>query len=192
MGRPSSYSRDDIVDAAIRLFSDGGARALTMSAVARSLGAPSGSVYHRFANRPALLAEIWLRSSIRFRTGFSEALGEDRDGETVVHAAAWVVDWCRDRLPEAMVLDAGVKVFSPESWSPQDLLRLEQEMAERDSSLAVLIGEISVRTDLDPDEAAFVLLEMPLAVARRHLSSGLPPPQGATDLAKKVAKRTVR
>jgi AcrR family transcriptional regulator len=192
VGRPSSYSRDDIIDAAIRLFSEGGARNLTMSAVARALGAPSGSVYHRFADRPALLAETWLRTSIRFRTGFSEAVGEDRDGDAVVQAAGWVVDWCRDHLPEAMVLNAGVKAFSPETWSSEDLNRLEQESAERDSSLATLIGEISVRTGLDPDEAAFVLVEMPLAVARRHLSSGQPPPRGATDLAGKIARRTVR
>ncbi|WCD85969.1 hypothetical protein KPP03845_102310 [Streptomyces xanthophaeus] len=54
----------------VRLAAGGGPDAVTMSAVAQAVGAPSGSVYHRFAGRPALLAEVWLRTVEAFQEGY--------------------------------------------------------------------------------------------------------------------------
>lgn len=48
MGRAARYSEDGMLDAAAALLVDGGPPALTAVGVARRLGAPSGSVYHRF------------------------------------------------------------------------------------------------------------------------------------------------
>ncbi|WP_433060346.1 TetR/AcrR family transcriptional regulator [Dactylosporangium sp. CS-033363] len=78
MGRPARHDSGSLLDAAVRLVVAGGPKALTMAAVAREAGGPSGSVYHRFAGRPALAAALWLRTVERFQDGFLAALAEGR------------------------------------------------------------------------------------------------------------------
>ncbi|WP_203337680.1 TetR family transcriptional regulator [Nocardioides limicola] len=48
--------------AARDLLISGGPRAVSAQAVAAALSAPSESIYHRFASREALAAEVWLDS----------------------------------------------------------------------------------------------------------------------------------
>ena len=48
--------------------------AATVSRIATSVGAPVGSVYHRFASRDVLMAELWLRTITRFQDGYLAAL----------------------------------------------------------------------------------------------------------------------
>ncbi|HLU76197.1 MAG TPA: SRPBCC family protein [Nonomuraea sp.] len=74
---------------------DGGPGAVTMTAVARSAGAPSGSVYHRFPGRPALLAALWLRTVDRFQQGFLAALDTDPPSQAAPAAARHVIEWSR-------------------------------------------------------------------------------------------------
>ena len=45
--------------------------AATMAAVAASLDAPIGSLYHRFNSKEELLARLWLRTAERFQEGIS-------------------------------------------------------------------------------------------------------------------------
>jgi len=74
MARPPRFTADHLLDAALELAAEGGPGAVTMAAVAKSAGAPSGSVYHRFADRPALLSALWLRTLGGFQQGFLAAL----------------------------------------------------------------------------------------------------------------------
>ena len=48
MPRPAIFTLDELLDAAAALLAADGPSAVTMSAVARAAGAPSGSMYHRF------------------------------------------------------------------------------------------------------------------------------------------------
>lgn len=79
MPRPPRFDADELLDAAVLLAAAGGPAAVTMSAVAQTVGAPSGSVYHRFPGRPALLAEVWLRTVEDFQEGYLAALDGDPD-----------------------------------------------------------------------------------------------------------------
>ena len=78
---------DDFVDAATRLFAEGGVRALTMNAVAREISAPSGSIYHRFPDRAALLAAMWFRTTGDFQRGYLDVLGDPATPAGAVRAA---------------------------------------------------------------------------------------------------------
>ena len=57
MPRPAIFTLDELLDAAAALLAADGPSAVTMSAVARAAGAPSGSMYHRFPTRAALCGE---------------------------------------------------------------------------------------------------------------------------------------
>ena len=84
-----------MLDAAGALLVAGGAHGLTASAVARSLSAPSGSVYHRFASRDHLAAALWLRTVERFDRDV--VAGLHADGHAVLaHRRLSIVDLAGD------------------------------------------------------------------------------------------------
>ena len=56
MGRRAQYKNEDFLDAAQRLISKHGLASVTIAAIAKEIGAPIGSVYHRFESREILLA----------------------------------------------------------------------------------------------------------------------------------------
>lgn len=186
MGRAPQHSADDFLDAAARLFAAGGVRALTMNAVAREVGAPSGSIYHRFPDRAALLAALWFRTTAGFQSGYLEALGDHPTPDSAVRAAVWLVDWCRGQLPAAVVLQAGVRAFEPDGWS--EAARAELATAEDDSRqrLDGAVRSLAKQTGRPADQIAFALLDLPLAAVRRHLLAGEPPPKRVTTLVKSM------
>jgi AcrR family transcriptional regulator len=119
MGRPPRHDSDRLLDSAVTLAADAGPQAVTMSAVARTAGAPSGSVYHRFPDRPTLLAALWLRTVLRFQEGFLAALEEDPPLRGAVAAARHVVEWSKAHPPEARVLLYGARDFAEAEWPAQ-------------------------------------------------------------------------
>ncbi len=80
------FTHDGILDAAAQEVLRRGA-AVTIGDVARRLGAPSGSIYHRFPSREELLVRLWLRSVRRFHETYLAA-GEGGDPEQALVAMA--------------------------------------------------------------------------------------------------------
>ena len=60
MGRRARFDRDQIIESAMRLIAEDGPGAATIAAIAGRVGAPTGSIYHRYSSRELLLADIWL------------------------------------------------------------------------------------------------------------------------------------
>ncbi|KAF0847801.1 TetR/AcrR family transcriptional regulator [Nocardia caishijiensis] len=188
MGRPPLHDHDSFLDAAARLFAAQGSRAVTMAAVARSIGAPSGSIYHRFPDRPALLAALWLRSGRRFLEGYSRVVGVAPSTADAVAASAWIVDWCRDNLAEAIVLQAGARTFTPDEWPESARAELAEHDAIRRQTLRTAVAALAEQTGLPHDRILFTLVDMPLAVVRPYFHNGEPPPVRATELARELAE----
>lgn len=188
MGRPPTHTADDFVDAAVRLFAEGGARAVTMASVAREVGAPSGSIYHRFADRPALLAAVWLRTVRRFQDAYVQVIQGSSGADAAVAASASVVGWCREHVHEAVVLQAGPREFSPETWSQAARAELAGNDVAREKHMGRVIAAVAAETGRQPDEVAFALVELPLAVMRKHLARAEPPPEEAADLVSRIAR----
>ena len=187
MGRPSTHTTDDFLDAAAGLFAQGGARALSMRAVARAINAPSGSIYHRFPDRPALLAALWLRTTRRFENSYLDALGGQPTPAGAVTATAWIVDWCRTHLSEAIVLQAGVHAFEPNEWAQSAKTELEEATKAQRKGLAKIVKTLADQTGIPRDQIAFTLIDLPLAVVRRHLVAAEPPPPAASRLARALS-----
>ena len=100
MVRTAQFTDSDFTRAAIELIADGGPSAATLAAIARKAGAPTGSIYHRFESRAAILAAAWLEVHGELRNAAGDAL---RRG--ALHAAARaIVDWGRDQPTRARFL----------------------------------------------------------------------------------------
>ena len=74
MARPKIYSVEGILDSARDLVLESGAGAATVEGIARSSGAPTGSIYHRFGSRDEMLAQLWMRTVRRSQLRFLAAL----------------------------------------------------------------------------------------------------------------------
>ncbi|MEU9161304.1 TetR/AcrR family transcriptional regulator [Streptomyces sp. NPDC048424] len=188
MARPPRFDTDQILDAAVRLAATAGPGGVTMSAVAQAVGAPSGSMYHRFTGRPALLAEVWLRSVERFQEGWFATLHSDPDPRRAARAAArHVVAWSRAHQEEAALLLYGPQEFGRADWSEEHTRRADSGNQRVYAALAALAAALGATDPQGRDRVTLALIDLPLSVVRRHLRAGGPLPPHAEDLAEQSA-----
>ncbi|RKS09583.1 TetR family transcriptional regulator [Nocardiopsis sp. Huas11] len=192
MGRPARFRTEDLVTAAIGLAARGGPSAVTMAALARETGAPSGSLYHRFSGRPALLASVWTHAVADFQDGCRRALAADPPSAAAEATARHVLAWSRARPDAARVLLHRPADFDEAHWPQGDRDLLRAGNAEIGTLLARLARELrepeeSVEAALDRVRLAVV--DLPLALVRRHLLQGTGVPAEAEDLAADASLR---
>ncbi len=182
MGRPRRYETDALLDAAVALVAEGGPSALTMAAVARSTGAPSGSIYHRFASRDVLAAAVWLRTVERFQEGFLNTAGGPEPIESAVQAAQHTSTWSRRHEPEARVLLHGAAELGRAGWRAEAADRAASLDARSGRALATLARALGMPGKRGVERVTFAVIDVPLALVRRHLAAGRPVPADAEDL----------
>lgn len=188
MARPVKYDTEQLVETAIRLAAESGPTAVTMSAVAEATGAPSGSMYHRFAGRPALLAEVWLRCVESFQHGYVEALDTSDDPlEGAVAAARHVVEWSRANPAYTAVLLYPARDFGAADWPEWARERLETDNRRAIGAVRATAKRLGARSVLDQDRVTVALLDVPYGLVRRHLRAGGIPKHAAG-----LAEETVR
>ncbi|MEV5572363.1 TetR/AcrR family transcriptional regulator [Spirillospora sp. NPDC052269] len=185
MGRPPRHDRDRLLDAAVDLAFEAGPSGVTVAAVARSAGAPSGSVYHRFPNAMALLAAVWLRTLERFQDDFVAAASGEPAGRAAVDAARQVVSWSRTNPREALLLQYGPRDFGQSEWPDADRDRLAHGNRRVRDTLAGLAARLGPRTDLE--RVLLAVVDVPRSLVARHLREGTPIPESAEDLVAETA-----
>jgi AcrR family transcriptional regulator len=152
MAPPRKHETDVILDAARALVLDGGPRAASVAAIAKSSGAPAGTLYHRFGNRDGILTAAWLRALERFQARAMAAEGETPE-RTAVGMAVAAVGFARE-LPEDARLLLTIR--------PGDLLDDEPDAAFR-QTLAAMNAPLTERVAV-----ARAVADLPYAVVRRH------------------------
>lgn len=189
MARPARFTTDQFLDAAVRKAAAAGPAAVTMSAVASEVGAPSGSVYHRFAGRTELLAETWLRTVETFQDGYLAAIeAADRDALRAARAAArHVVAWSRRHPDQATTLLYGADAFDRPHWSAAHCRRAETGNERVHAALAALAASLDLHGPEGADRVTLALIDLPLALVRRHLRAGAALPAHTEDLAEQGA-----
>lgn len=189
MARPPQYDTDRLLDAALELAAGAGPPAVTMAAVAKAVGAPSGSVYHRFPSRAALLAELWLRTVEGFQEGWFAALSGHRDPQAAAAAGArHVVAWSRGNRPEAVVLLYGAEDYGRADWPESYLRRAEEGRRRVRAALGALGKSLSLPGELERYQLALAVIDLPLAIVRGPLRTGVPIPARAEDLAERSTR----
>jgi AcrR family transcriptional regulator len=179
MGRPPQYDNDSLLDAAVALSAGAGPRAVTMAAVIAAVGAPSGSIYHRFPNRPALQAALWLRTLERFQEGFLEAVAAEDGSLAALGGAAHTIAWSRTHQAEARVLLYGAADFGFDDWPEPERARLASRQTDVSTALDVLAAKLRLRGGDGRERMVLATIDLPLALVRRHLIAGEPVPEEA-------------
>jgi AcrR family transcriptional regulator len=173
MARPA-FDHADFLDAALVLVAERGPAAATVAAVTERLRAPTGSFYHRFSSRDALLGELWLKTVLAFQQGIESALAADDGLAAALHTPVWV----REHLDEGCLLLLHHRDdFVQGDW-PREL---QQGVAAHTQRARASLEKFAHDTfgRAGPDElrrAQFVLAEVPVAAVRQHLRRREPPP----------------
>lgn len=167
MGRPPRFSIDELLDVASALLVDGGPSALTAAAVARAAGAPSGSVYHRFASRDELAASLWMRTVERFDAEVvATLLGSGDPVEIAVSAALATVAWSAANPIDAFVLTMFRRSdLIGDDVSPE-LTDRAQRLGERQRAA---VEALAVRLGQPAELVSFAVAGVPVAAIRRHI-----------------------
>jgi AcrR family transcriptional regulator len=164
----------DFLGAALAIAADGGPAMVTVNAITGRLKAPTGSFYHRFVSRDALLGELWLRTVLEFRSGIREAL-DDGDGlRACLHTPAWA----RVNLEKARLLllyhrDDFLHGAWPDAL-PEGVAAQAAQISAGTARFARLVFGREGPEDLRA--AQFLLAEVPLAAVGQHLRRREPPP----------------
>jgi AcrR family transcriptional regulator len=178
LARPRLHSDDTILDAARTLVLDGGARSGTLNAIAAASGAPKGSIYHRFASRDDLLAELWIRTVRRSQAQFLEALAVPDAPDAAVAAALSLYDFAEREPADARLLaslrreDLVAKIGQP---------RLQAQLASLNEPIAAALKRLARRlygraTAATVERTTTAIVDLPMGALRRHLIAGTPLP----------------
>lgn len=174
MVRILRFADEAFIDAATALVAEGGPGAATCAAIARRVGAPIGSLYHRFESRAAVLALAWSR----VHGDFVDRLAPLLEAGRARMAALAIADWAREDLRRArfLLLNEAGALF--EDGPPPALM---QEIAAQEARLdrAFLDGVARTGDAEDPGHVAwlrFAIFDGPIALLRPHLLAGAAPP----------------
>jgi len=193
VSRPAKFSEDQILDVSRDLVVQSGPATLTMTAVARLLGAPSGSLYHRFAGRDTLAAALWIRGVRRFQSGYLAKLANPDPLEAALGAAGHVVTWSRANLNDARLLlqfRSSDLVHGP--W-PQTLrdenLRLQGQLETGIRDLQAAFGATGAAAR---HRVSFAVIDVPYAAVRPALLAGKRPPDSTDVLVAETVEHTLK
>lgn len=190
MGRPSRFQRAELLEAGLRLVAERGPRGVTVAALAKEVGAPSGSIYYRFQSRDELLAEIWMDVVERFQAGFVSTLAKATDIDGAAAAARFMAEWTRTHLAEARVLLLHRRQdFFAGAWPPH----LVDRAAALEPQIGAALRSFARRAFGRADRRSmavlrFALLDAPLGGSKPYIQAGTAPPALMDDLAEDVVR----
>jgi AcrR family transcriptional regulator len=178
--RPAKFTPDAILNAAAEIVAARGAGATTMGEIAAKLGAPSGSLYHRFQTKDELLGRLWLQKATFFQNAFARTLDEVDPRKAAVEAAL--------SLPRTVRADfAGARImllhrredFMSGGWPKP----MQEEAARLGQQVRDVMNEFTSRLFNANTKATrltthFAILDVPFAAVRRYVSANeVPPPE---------------
>jgi AcrR family transcriptional regulator len=181
MGRPPMFSEEQILTAATEHIARDGSRA-SVASLSKAIGAPSGSIYHRFPSRDRLVAEVWLRAVRAFQRGYLACLADADLDRAALAAARHVPTWCGTSMSEAIVLHRHRLEDLVDAW-PQDLAP-DRDTVNRELYVALrrhARQRYGTATGAAVARTTFALVEIPGASVHRFLDRHQAPPDWSVD-----------
>jgi AcrR family transcriptional regulator len=178
MPRAPKFDDEQILAAASRLIAAHGPSGATIGAIARAMGAPTGSIYHRFDSRDVVLAEVWLRAAAAFQAAFFERLSGSPPQEAGLAAALSMAQRVREHPQEArLLLLHRQEDFVDRGWPATMRRRAAQLRHQVERELRAFSRRLCGRQDGQTVRiVAYAVVEAPFAAVRRHVAAHENPP----------------
>jgi AcrR family transcriptional regulator len=179
MPRPAKHDERAILGAAATLVAARGPGAVTVGAIGHAIGAPSGSIYHRFRSRDALLGRLWLVKASFFQNAWARALDLPDAREAGLEAALSLPRVAREDFEGARIMLLHRREdFLSDGWPPEmkaEAARLGAQVVEcRGLMTRRLFGR---NTEAARQVTTFATLDLPFSAVRRYVGAGEPPPK---------------
>ncbi|MQY15877.1 HTH-type transcriptional regulator BetI [Streptomyces sp. RB5] len=84
-------SREEILDAALRLMGERGYDGTSVAAVSAAVGVPKSLVFHHFGSKLGLLSAVMIRGAYRFFDAMKSARADVPEGGTHVKRLTWLL-----------------------------------------------------------------------------------------------------
>jgi AcrR family transcriptional regulator len=191
MGRPAKHEADALLDAAAAIAGAEGPAGISMVAVLRRAGVPSGSLYHRFPTRAALLGELWLRTVSRFQVGWLRALRNDDPRAGLVAAARQVVAYSRRNRDEARLLLSGADELAQPDWPAETRRAVEEQQRDAEAALRSVAAALGGGQETF-ERVVLAAVDIPYAAVRRPLRAGDAIPRRTEALVEECARALLR
>ncbi|MGX7828127.1 TetR family transcriptional regulator [Actinokineospora sp. 24-640] len=176
---PVKHTRDAMLDAARALVLDGGPAAASARAVAQALGAPSGSIYHRFPRRDDLLAAAWLRAQDRFLEAYLAA------GDATA-AAVRVLTWSGEHPADgALLLRHALSDLLRGEVSAELAERAAANNARAEAAVAAFAGDLG----LPVADVVVAVVDLPYGMTRRILRADRAPTGSEVEILRRAVTR---
>ncbi len=178
MPRPVTHSPERMLETTREVVAALGPAGASVQKIAERLGAPTGSIYHRFRSRDALLGEVWLQTTADFQRQVRTLLDGDDPVSAGLEAALYVPRWVREEPAAGSIV---VMYRSDEFLSAKWPAALRRRAAALRADLAGGLRAFSIRLfGSDSDEAVartrYVLADAPVAAVKPYLRGGKTPP----------------
>ncbi len=174
MVKPARYSTDEILDAAAEAVHEHW-RAATVAHVTALLGAPSGSIYHRFASRDALFASAWVRAVHRFHARFPAILDITDPVTAIVETGQLIPTFCRANRHDARMLTAFRYVDLATDPPPG----LQDSLRDLNAPVKELLDQLTRRrygrlTARGRQLVSLATRDAPMGMVRAHIGDAIP------------------
>jgi AcrR family transcriptional regulator len=178
--RPAKFDQARILGATATLVATGGPGAATIGAISSALGAPSGSIYHRFGSRDELLGRLWLTKAAFFQDRWASALDATDPVEAGLAAALSLPRAVRDDFEGACIMLLHRRDdFLSSKWPAEMTREAERLGAHAKAGLTTVARRLFGRTSSAARlTASFAVLDVPFAAVHRFVAMGkMPPPE---------------
>jgi AcrR family transcriptional regulator len=172
MPRHRRHSDEAMFDAVRELVLEGGARAVTIAAVSKRSGAPTGTIYHRFGSRAGLVAHAWLATVTRLQTEVASIADAAKPGlEGAVAIALATVDFCARNPSDARLLTlASKRELQGGEDMPAEVAEAIEGLNAPTLSRLREIGRAAGRTH-DDQAIVFAAVSIPYVAVRQALNA---------------------
>ncbi len=155
-----------------------GPGAATITAISTAVGAPNGSIYHRFKSRDELLGRLWLTKAAFFQDRWVRALEHSETRQAGLGAALSLPRAVREDFDGARIMLLHRREdFLSEGWPPEMKAEAERLRNQVKEQLAGITRRLFGRgTAAAREVATFAVLDLPFSAVRRHVGGGDPPP----------------
>lgn len=176
MGRPSTLTFEALLASATLVAARQGPAATSISAVSKQAGVPTGSIYHRFVSRDALLAEIWLSAAERFQALALAAFAKARSIEEAAQASLVTVRFARTDHAASVVLNSHRREEFIRSEAPEEYrARATKLAAELRQGIAATATHLFPGNTKAKEKVAVALIGIPIGAVRVFLPQAIPP-----------------
>jgi AcrR family transcriptional regulator len=174
MPRRELHPEEVILDGARAVVLERGARGATITAVATACGAPTGSIYHRFASLDEVLAKAWMRAIGRAQDEILRAQAGEVV-ETAVARALGVYDFCL-RDPADGLLLSSFRQSDFDAAALRDEVR--HELAHLNDRIDPFFRALAraLGGPAQMDLALLAVRDLPYGAALPHIRDGTTPP----------------